>query len=270
MKSISDVEYIKFVDYIKLNYGINLIEKKQLVLGRLTSTLIENNYKSFSGFFDQVLSDKSGKLMITLLNKITTNHTYFLREPEHFSYFTNEVLPYLVKTVSEGDLRIWSAGCSSGEEPYTLSMLLADFFGDKKMFWDTKILATDISMQVLDMATKGIYLNGNISTIPESWKLKYFKKIDDTKSVVLDRIKNEVIFRRFNLMNNEYPFRKKFHVVFCRNVLIYFDAQTKREVINKFYENTELGGYLFIGHSESLNSDGTKYKYIMPAVYRKA
>ena len=101
------------------------------------------------------------------------------------------------------------------------------------------------------------------------WRLNYIKKIDSEKSAVSEKIKNEVIFRKFNLMEKVFPFRKKFHVIFCRNVMIYFDTQTKRELVQKFYDCTEYGGFLFIGHSESLNKEETKYKYVMPAVYRK-
>lgn len=192
-----------------------------------------------------------------------------MREVDHFYYFRDKVLPYLVSTVREKDLRIWSAGCSSGEEPYTLAMIIDEFFGKEKMWWDSKVLATDISGKVLGEASKGIYSNENIATLPSNWKLNYFKKLDNEKSVLIDKIRNEVIYRKLNLMDQVFPFKKKFHVIFCRNVMIYFDNKTKWELINKFYDLTEYGGYLFIGHSESLNREETKYKYIMPAVYRK-
>jgi len=270
MVAITQKEFRQLADYIKLNYGINLKEeKKALITSRLQNELVKNNLNSFSEYYDYILSDKSGKAVAALIEKITTNHTFFMRESDHFFYFRDMVLPYLKKTITDKDLRIWSAGCSTGEEPYTLAMIIDEFFGKEKVLWDTKVLATDISTKVLEEAKRGIYSNKDIEMLPSHWKLNYFKKLDDKNSVITDKIKKEVIFRKFNLMNDIFPFKKKFHVIFCRNVMIYFDVQTKRELVNKFYDLTEYGGYLFIGHSESLNGKETKYRYIMPAVYRK-
>ena len=271
MITISDKEFNKLSGYVKSNYGINLSEKKKaLVMGRLQNILVERSFKSFSEYLDFVLSDKSGEAVTVLINKITTNHTFFMREPDHFYYFKSQVLPYWASMLKGSkDLRVWSAGCSSGEEPYTLAMIISDFFGAEKSIWDTKVLATDISMNVINTAKKAVYSNEQIEVVPSDWKKKYFRKIDDEKSVVSDNIKDEIIFRFFNLMNGSFPFKKKFHVIFCRNVMIYFDLKTKIELVNRFYEYTEPGGYLFIGHSESLSREETMYKYIMPAVYRK-
>jgi len=268
--AITKEEFRQLADYIKSNYGIQLKEEKQaLVTGRLQNVLVEHNFNNFSEYFNYIIKDKTGDAAVTLMNKITTNHTYFMREPEHFFYFRDTVLPYLKKKATGKDLRIWSAGCSSGEEPYTLAMIIDEFFGSEKRGWDAKVLATDISNKALEAAQKAVYNNKEIAPMPSTWKLNYFKKLDATSSVVADSIKNEVIFRRFNLMNQTFSFKKKFDVIFCRNVMIYFNNETKWELVNKFYDLTESGGYLFIGHAESLNRDLTKYKFIMPAVYRK-
>lgn len=268
--SITDSEFNQLAAYIKTYCGINLKEEKRvLVMGRLQNVLKQHNFLSFSEYLEYIHADKTGNAAITLVNKITTNHTFFMREADHYSYFRDKVLPYLEDTVKVKDLRIWSAGCSSGEEPYTLAMILDEFFGKEKTLWDTKVLATDISSKVLDTAAKGIYSNENITAIPAKWRLNYFKRLDGEKSVLVDRIRNEVIYRKLNLMDEVFPFKRKFNVIFCRNVMIYFDAQTKNALINKFYNLLESGGYLFIGHSESLNRDGTKFKYVMPSVYRK-
>ncbi|WP_186431394.1 protein-glutamate O-methyltransferase CheR [Clostridium sp. BSD9I1] len=270
MLTITSKEFKQLADYIKANYGIRLKEeKKTLVTGRLYNVLMDNNFSSFSDYYEYIISDKTGDAVNTLVNKITTNHTFFMREVDHFYYFRDKVLPYLKKIEREKDLRIWSAGCSTGEEPYTLAMIIDEFFGKEKMLWDTKILATDISSKVIDAAIKGIYSNEDIATLPHTWNLNYFRKYDNENSVVTDKIKNEIIYRKFNLMDAVFPFKRKFHVIFCRNVMIYFDAKTKMELVNKLYDMTEYGGYLFIGHSESLNREETKYRYIMPAVYRK-
>jgi chemotaxis protein methyltransferase CheR len=270
MLTITEKEFRQLADYIEANYGIRLKdEKKTLLTGRLYNVLIDNNFNSFSDYYDYIISDETGNAVNTLINKITTNHTFFMREVDHFYYFKDKVLPFLKKVEKDKDLRIWSAGCSTGEEPYTLAMIIDEFFGKEKMWWDTKVLATDISSRVIDTAMQGIYSNEDISSLPSNWKLNYFKRYDNKNSILTEKIKNEVIYRKFNLMDSVFPFKRKFHVIFCRNVMIYFDAKTKMELINKFYDMTEHGGYLFIGHSESLNREETRYRYIMPAVYRK-
>lgn len=270
MLEITDKEFTLLAEHIKENYGIHLRKEKQtLVCGRLHNVLIQGGFANFTDYYNYVVSDKSGLAAITLINKITTNHTFFMREPDHFYFFRDKVLPYLSSTVNNRDLRIWCAACSSGEESYTLAMILDEFFCKEKMLWDTKVLATDISEKVLNIAQTGLYSNDRIEPLPNPWKINYFNKFDAENSVLIDRIKKEVIYRKFNLMENVFPFRKKFHTIFCRNVMIYFDNHTKMELVNKFYEHMEYGGYLFIGHSESLNRENTKFKYVRPAVYRK-
>ncbi len=270
MISITDKEFKELACYIKENYGINLKpEKQSLVNTRLNSVLAQKNFSSFSDYYQYLVADKTGEALSTLIDKITTNHTFFMREAEHFYYFRDNVLPYLGKTIKDGNLRIWCAGCSTGEESYTLAMLIDEYVKMNNKQWDKRLLATDISSKVLDTAVKGIYENESIATLPANMKLSYFKKLDSQNSSVVDSLKEQVIYRRFNLMEDVFPFKKKFHVIFCRNVMIYFDNITKMNLVNKFYDLTEPGGYLFIGHSESLMRDETKYKYIMPAVYRR-
>lgn len=270
MITITDKEFHQLAAFIKENYGINLKEeKKALVTGRLQNVLAIKGFHDFSEYYDYIVSDKTGEAISTLINKISTNHTFFMREADHFNYFKDYVLPYLVNTVKDRDLRIWSAGCSSGEEPYTLAMIMNEFFGSSKSNWDSKVLATDISSKVLEEASKGVYHNEEISTLPANMRLSYFKPHDHENSVIIDRIRNEVLFRRFNLMEPTFPFKRKFHVIFCRNVMIYFDNRTKKELVGKFYDQLEFGGYLFIGHSESINREDTKLKYVLPAIYRK-
>lgn len=270
MITITRKEFKQIATYIKTYYGIYLKEEKQaLLIGRLQNVLIENGFHDFSEYYEYIVSDKTGMAATTLINKITTNHTFFMREEEHFHYFKEKTLPDITKQAKDKDLRIWSAGCSSGEEPYTLLMFIDEFFGKEKIFWDAKILATDISSKVLDKATKGVYSKQQIATLKANWKINYFTKYDKENFVITDELKNEVIFRKFNLMEKSFPFKRKFHVIFCRNVMIYFDRQTKRDLINKFYDSMEYGGYLFIGHSESLERDQTRFQYVMPSVYRK-
>lgn len=270
MVTITEKEFKQLADFIKFNYGIQLKQEKiALVTGRLHNVLQQGGFKNFTDYYNHLISDKSGEAVITLVDKITTNHTFFMREADHFYFFKDKVLPHLAAKVKDKDLRIWCSACSSGEEAYTLAMILDEYFGKEKMWWDTKVLATDISEKVLDIAKKGVYSNEKIAPLPVTWKTNYFKKIDVENSVVVDRIKNEVIYRKFNLMDNIFPFRKKFHIVFCRNVMIYFDNDTKTKLVRKIYDQMEYGGYLFIGHSESLNRENSNFKYVIPSVYRK-
>jgi chemotaxis protein methyltransferase CheR len=270
MANITQKEYIELAGFIKKNYGIDLGTKKQeLVMNRLNNVLLQLKMSCFSEYFNYITSDQTGTAMVTLVNNITTNHTFFMRENDHFIFFKDTVLPYLINTQRNKDLRIWSAGCSTGEEPYTLAMIIDDFLGKDKIMWDAKVLATDISSKVLDIAIKAEYSNDQTAKIPPIWYYKYFNKSKSQNFSIVDKIRNEVIFRKFNLMDQVFPFKQKFHVIFCRNVMIYFDNDTKYALTDKFYNLLEPGGYLFIGHSESLHRDRTKFKYIKPAIYRK-
>ncbi len=270
MVTITENEFLNFAEFIKKHYGIYFKnEKKTLVEGRLSQLLIGMNIYSLTEYMEYVRADKTGKAAAVMVDKLTTNYTYFMREPEHFRFFTDRVLPYLSQTVKDKDLRIWSAACSTGEEPYTLAMLIDEFFGPGKAGWDTKILATDISQSVLATARAGIYGNDKIADLPESWKKQYFKRIDSEKSILLDKIRNEVIFGNINLMDTVFPFKRKMHAVFCRNVMIYFDNTTKERLAERLYDIIEPGGFLFIGLSEGLNRETTRFKYVMPSVYRK-
>lgn len=271
MNDITEREFIELVGFIKQNYGINLLQKKPLVCGRLSNYIAQSGFHSFSEYFCHVKSDRTGQAGVILVNKLTTNHTYFLREPQHFEILERVILPqFAISEAKKKDLRVWSAGCSTGEEPYTLAMLINSYFGATKGGWDTKILATDISTAVLETAQKAVYPSNQLEQLPERWRAQYFQKIDDECSVLKEIIRQEVVFRRFNLMNEIFPFKKKFHLIFCRNVMIYFDAVTKDDLIKRFYDHLEQGGYLFIGHSESINRHESKYQFVAPAIYRKA
>lgn len=269
MIAITTKEFEQIVKYVKGYCGLDLTEKRHLVEGRLQNVLAQLNMASFSEYFKHVTADQTGQAVVDLLNKVTTNHTFFLREIDHFNFFRDTVLPYLATAATNKDLRIWSAGCSTGEEPYTLAMIIADYFKTQKSFWDSRILATDISRRALQTAANANYSAEQVAVLPDYWKKLYFTKTGPESYTVSDVIHREVVFRAFNLTDPVFPFKKKFHVIFCRNVMIYFDMPTKETLIQKFYDCTEPGGYLFIGHAESINREKTKYKYVMPAVYRK-
>ena len=189
-----------------------------------------------------------------------------MREPEHFDFFTKVILPQLVqKYQRKKSLAIWSAGCSSGEEPYNLSMYIKDFLGMQASQWDTRILATDISQKALSAAQKGVYELPD--TVPEAWRRKYFKQVAGNQYAVTPEIRNNVIFQTFNLMD-PIRFRTKFDVIFCRNVMIYFDQPTKDALVRRFYDATVPGGYLMISHSENLSKDAP-YVTVAPSTFQK-
>lgn len=267
---INDIEYKKLSDFIKNNTGIDLGPNKQtLLINRLRGIFMKYNIKSFNDFYKKLISKENPELESELVDAITTNYTYFMRESEHFRYLQDVVLPEITRKNRTYDLRVWCAACSSGQEAYTLAMIIDDFLGNEKFSWDRKLLATDISEKMLDICEKGIYDTSTIVTMPDRWKNNYFRKVNAVKSAVVDDIKNQVIFGKFNLMTEVFPFKKKFNVIFCRNVMIYFDEDTRNKLIKKFYDVLEPGGYLFIGHSEVIERGTSNFKYIMPSVYRK-
>ncbi len=269
---ITDNEFNLLRDFIYNKCGIVLSEqKKSLVEGRLQKLLKDKGFTNFKQYYEYVAGDLSGNAIGDLINNITTNHTFFNRENQHFDFLFKTALPEIIKNLKErkiNDLRIWSAGCSSGEEPYTIMTMMLDFFGSDYSLWDAGILATDISEKVLTIAKTGVYSDEKINDLPAFLKQKYFKKLPNNYWKVIDNVKNEIKFAKFNLMNPQFVFKKKFHIIFCRNVMIYFDQKTREELISKFYSVMEDGGYFFIGHSESLGRD-TQFKYIKPSVYKK-
>ena len=272
MLNISDQDFHRLVNYVKSNYGIDLSKKRQLISGRLSNTITNMGYSDFTGYVDHIVSGKNAKDNEIMLNKLTTNYTYFYREKTHFDYFRDTILPYIVKTKEKNRvMSIWSAGCSSGEEPYTITMLIREFLGAQANAWDTRILATDISHQVLSKAKNGLYEEESLRELPPDWKRKYFIPVKGSPGTyaVSKPLRSNVIYRTFTLMSPIH-FKLKFDVIFCRNVMIYFDQDTKEALVKRFYQASNPGAYLLIGHSENLNKERTPYDYIMPATYRKS
>ncbi|MGN0620573.1 MAG: CheR family methyltransferase [Porcipelethomonas sp.] len=264
---ITDSEFNRLVKFMKSTYGIDLSRKRILIEGRLSNIIIEKGCTNFTDYLNMVFADETGKETVTLVNKLTTNHTYFMREAQHFEFMKQVFLPQVEKTVHDRDVRIWCAASSSGEEPYTIAMTIDDYFGSRKKGWDLRILATDISTDVLQKAQRAIYPAEALNALPHGWKEKYFTRNADGTYKVVDRIRKEVIFRQFNLME-PIVYKKPYHLISCRNVMIYFDTETKNNLVERFYDVTRDGGYLFIGHAESV-SKSSRYKFIQPAIYQK-
>lgn len=269
MLEISQNDFLRLVTFMKSNYGIDLSKKKQLIMGRLSNTIVAKGFTGFPDYIDHIINRAPADDLGEMINRLTTNYTYFMREKTHFDFLRDTILPYLVETKKDRVLSIWSAGCSSGQEPYTISMVIKEFLGSQASSWDTRVLATDISQNALKAAQEAVYDTESLSNLPDSWKRKYFTKTSQPEIMsVSPELKSNVIFRTFNLME-PIKFRLKFDVIFCRNVMIYFDQNTKDSLVSRFYDATTSGGYLLIGHSESLNKEKTPYSYLMPATYRK-
>lgn len=246
--------------------GINLKKgKEELVHSRLHKRLNALKMNSFEQYFNYLDHDKQGKEIIWMIDALTTNKTSFFREIQHFECLKDRVLPNL----KSNRLRIWSAACSSGEEPYSIAMLLAESLPNFKK-WDIRILATDISTKVLAKAKEAVYDAEILEPIPQGWRQKYFVKEDSQGKTyrVVPQLRNLISLARLNFMD-KFPMRGPFDVIFCRNAMIYFDKPTQADLVSRFYDLIAPGGYLFVGHSESLTGANHKFRYIQPAVYQK-
>ncbi len=268
MIKLKDEEYRMFKEFIYDRFGITIGENKKHMLElKLNKLCGKNNITSCKEYFHLLSTSKDENYIIEFLNEVTINKTDFFRENHHFEFLTNKMSIIMNKNNRINitkEIRVWSSACSSGEEAYTIAMVLNEIMPPDIRI---RILATDISYNVLQKAIQGEYPLTIKNQITPYFIQKYFKRIHD-KFVIVDEIKEKIKFRAFNLKEN-FPFKGKFDIIFCRNVMIYFDAVMQEKLIHKFYHYTEKGGYLFIGHSESLSYIKHSYKYIEPTIYRK-
>lgn len=265
---VTDTEFEHLVAFIKKEIGVDLSAKRVLVDTRLENFISKSKYNNLSEYLSIAMTKSGAKEAEELINILTTNHTFFWREEKHFEYLANKVMPEMKRRYENiHDIRLWCAASSTGEEPYTLAMVLMEFFGFEHHLWDTTVLATDISTKVLKVASKGVYAEESIRNLPSSWQRKYFKHNGDTVEVT-DELKKQVLYRKLNLIEN-FPFKKQLHIIFCRNVLIYFDEPTKRNIVNRMVDSLVEGGYLFIGTTESVSKLNEKLVYVAPSVYKK-
>ena len=267
---MTDQEFTRLYTHLKSRYGIDMSKKKEIMEGRLENYIRNNGFESYTQYVNALETDITGSLEKELVNLLTTNHTFFMREFDHFQFLRDKVLPYLkVKEEKKKDLASWCAASSTGQEPYMLAMLMEDFFGLEHKQWDTQILATDVSTEVLQQAIRGVYKKEQVEELPENWKRRFMRSSPDGETYsVTEELKSQVIFRQFNLMET-FPFQRKMHIIFLRNVMIYFDNPTKRELIRKVYDVMEPGGYLFIGRTETLDRDVVPFEMVQPSIFRK-
>ena len=274
MINTHDFQQLSSLIYQEL--GIKMPESKSTMLtGRLGKRLRALNMASFAQYCDFLFSPRGlQEEMVHLINAVTTNKTDFFREPSHFTYLIERALPTLQAEFQlhlRRPLRIWSAGCSTGEEPYTLAMVLAEVQETRPAF-RYEIIATDISTRVLEVARRAVYPMERIDPISPLYRKKYLLRGRDKNNPeirIVPELRKKIRFGRLNFMVDDFALPESVDVIFCRNVIIYFDKATQEQLMHKFSRYLNRGGYLFLGHSESLHGYETPFVQVAPTIYRK-
>ncbi|HEY8965435.1 MAG TPA: protein-glutamate O-methyltransferase CheR [Candidatus Methylacidiphilales bacterium] len=275
LMSLSDQEYERIrklvYEYSRIDLGPN---KRELVTARLGKRLRATKIESFSAYISYLDSRAGEEELTHLIDAISTNHTFFFREIKHFEFMENTVLPWAAAEASKTgkkQFRVWSAASSSGEEPYSIAIQLTDHF-KRNPGWSWKIEATDISTKILAQAREGVYAEERLRDVRPDWMKTYFQRgIDEWTGYyrVREEVRQAVNFTHLNLLQPKYPFTEPFQLIWCRNVMIYFDRPTQEQLVAKLSEMLVPGGYLFIGHSESLTGIKHGLKALRPAIYQK-
>lgn len=268
--ALEDVDFRKISGLVRTTTGIVIDDRKRaFVLGRLGRRLRVLGLTDFSEYC-RVLDGPDGEAeRLLLVNAITTNHTSFFREPHHFEFLAKTVLPAIVreKDQSSHRLRIWSAGCSTGEEPYTLAMTLRDCQLPLAS-WDARILATDLDTNVVAHAAAGAYDAERADSIPARFRQRYVTTLPDGRASMNEALRSLITFKPLNLLN-EWPMQGPFDVIFCRNVVIYFDKPTQRRLFDRYADILKPNGWLTVGHSESLQNLSDRFELVSRTVYRR-
>jgi chemotaxis protein methyltransferase CheR len=274
--NLTDKQFQNLSSYIERELGIKMPDSKKIMLeSRLQKRVKALQLPSFKEYLDIVFSDDDRQSeLLHMIDAVTTNKTDFFRESDHFDYMLQSLLPERTRISGWGmgsPLRIWSAGCSSGEEPYTMTMVLENY-KEKNSAFQYGILATDISINMLKRAVEGIYTEEKIMPVSMAFRKKFLLKSKDPRSGIV-RIKPElrkkIIFHRLNLMDEVFDIKEKFEIIFCRNVIIYFDRNNQAKLLKKFYNHLVPGGYLFLGHSETITGLDIPFYSVAPTIYRR-
>lgn len=273
-ESISARDYARLCDLIYTEAGIHLgTEKKTMLEVRIKRRLKALNLESYGQYCESLFGRERPKdEILHLIDVVTTNKTDFFREPRHFDFLTARALPDLTARSRTGrPLLVWSAGCSTGEEPYTLAMVMNEYAESHSGF-RFRILATDISTTVLAKADRGVYAKDVLSPVPAALQRKYFLRSRDRGSElvrVAPELRRTVEFRRLNFMDTDYGVLERADAIFCRNVIIYFDRPTQERILGKLAAHLAPGGYMFVGHAETLHDMDLPLKPVAPALYRR-
>jgi chemotaxis protein methyltransferase CheR len=267
--NFTNKDFMFIRDLVAEQTGIALSEAKtHMVYSRLARRLRSLNIPSFAQYCDYLTNDGSDEL-VHFINALTTNLTAFFREKHHFEFLAKTVLPHIFAAKSEKRIRIWSAGCSTGEEPYSIAMVLQECL-PTNCDWDVKILATDLDSNVVDKASSGIYEQSRVNGMSAQRMQRFFQKNRFNNQVkVKPEVRDLITFKQLNLMHS-WPMKGHFDFIFCRNVVIYFNKETQKKLFKRFADLTMDKGYLFIGHSESLFKVSTQYELIGNTIYQKS
>ncbi len=266
----------KICKYVYEKARISLGKNKmELVRARFGKVIRQRKMAGFHEYYNWMIADETGEALKEVMNAISTNLTSFFRENEHFIFMKQVLLPQVEQSGARSggkiSLRGWSAGCSTGEEVYTMTMTISEAV-NRREEWDVKLLATDLDTEVVATGQRGIYGAERISGIPPALVKKYLDPVTDNRGKPAYRMKEVlrrmITFRHLNLFS-DWPFRNKFNYIFCRNVMIYFDRPTQESLINRYHDVLAPGGYLFIGHSESLSGVNHRFEYVKPTIYMK-
>jgi chemotaxis protein methyltransferase CheR len=268
MQQFGEKQFNAFRNFIYNRYGINFRQEKfEMLQSKLLKLMLRNGIESYDDYLSLLNSSEKKEMLLEFLDEITIHKTDFFRERNHFDFITNQldaIMSRNSRVKNNNEFRVWSAGCSSGEEAYTMGMTLNEVLPAGLSF---KVLATDISRESVATAQKGIYGIAVKEDIEAVLLLKYFVK-SSTGYQAGELLKSRITFRTFNLMD-AFPFKKSFDMIFCRNVMIYFDTSIQEMLVDKFYNALCPGGLLFIGHSESLTGKKHRFKYLQPTIYIK-
>jgi chemotaxis protein methyltransferase CheR len=269
--ALRDTDFRKIVRLVMDTAGIVISDRKRpFVQGRLGRRLRVLGLADFRQYCDLLETRAGEDERANLINAITTNHTAFFREPHHFTYLTKTILPTIMTAAGNsqsGRLRIWSAGCSSGEEPYTIAMTLRDH-QPALTGWDVKILATDLDTNVVAHAAAGIYDAERMESVPSTFRKRFVTELADGRSQMNDDLYSLITFSPLNLLQ-KWPMKGPFDVIFCRNVVIYFDKPTQRKLFDRYAEMLKPDGWLFVGHSESLLNVTDRFNLVGRTTYRR-
>ncbi len=264
VRPLTPAEFEQIRQLAYRTFGLELKSgKEELVSARLRKLVLMHGFRTFQDLYDHVRNDSTGRSLAAMVDALATNHTSFLREPDHFDFLKRRVLPQLADREL---IHLWCAACSTGEEVWTLACILNDAMPSRRI----QIAATDISNKALKLASDGFYSAERCQSIPPEWRRRYFSAGSGERAgmIVSPKIRQQAVFRRLNLIE-EFGWPRPFPLIFCRNVMIYFDRATQEKVVRKLAACLEPGGYLFVGHAESLTRVAHSLEYVQPAVYRK-
>jgi chemotaxis protein methyltransferase CheR len=270
---LADRDFERLTAFVYAETGIRLgAEKKTMLEGRLRKRLRDLHIDNYRHYCDYLFgADGLRNEKILFIDVVTTNKTDFFREPKHFDYMTRQALPELAARSDGQPLLFWSAGCSSGEEPYTLAMVLSEYAETRPGF-RFRILATDISTRMLARAERGVYTTDTVEPVPQRLRHKYLlrsRERDSDRVRIVPELRRLIDFRRLNFMDADYGIAERADGIFCRNVIIYFDRPTQEKILRKLTHHLKPGGYLFVGHSETLHDMALPLEPLGPALYRR-